>query len=178
MSFKILYIFVEGVDDERFIKTIFEPIFKNQYQLVVKIIQYTHLKNKDLEATIKSVKNNHLVDYLFLCDMDSRGDKTLCITKRKQKVMEKFPNQLEISKIIVVKEEIESWYLAGINFERFKIKKVSDTENITKEEFERMKPKSFDSLSDFKVELLKDYSLDKAISINKSINYLVKKYKK
>ncbi len=39
--------------------------------------------------------------------------------------------------IIIVITEIESWYLAGIDFKKFKIKKnkILNTESVTKEDF-------------------------------------------
>ncbi len=69
--------------------------------------------------------------------MDARGDKDICITNRKEKINNKFSSLLELEKIIIVKEEIESWYLAGIcrssKFD-YEIKISSPTDFVTKGE--------------------------------------------
>lgn len=80
-----------------------------------------------------------------------------------------------------MKEEIESWYLAGIiesNLSKFKISPFTDTQSITKEEFERMRPKNYGSSIDFMVEILKEYSLEQAKILNSSIKYFVSKHVK
>lgn len=133
-----------------------------------------------VEAFVKTCKQKESYDYLFVCDMDARGDKTLCITSRKQKEQNKYGrNLLEINKIVVVKEEIESWYLAGITdaqATRLNIKRLADTTFTTKEEFERMIPKNYVSSNDFMVEILKNYSLEQGMEANSSLNYFAKKH--
>lgn len=178
MSYKELFIFVEGPDDERYINTIIRPLLKEKYSFI-KIIKYASLPKIAIENFIKTYKKQIHTDYLFICDMDARGDNSLCITKRKEKEQNKYGSYLEIDKIIVVREEIESWYLAGItsiNLAKFKVKPFSDTQLITKEEFEKMIPKNFISPNDFMVEVLKEYSLEDAKKNNKSLRYFTNKH--
>jgi hypothetical protein len=78
-----------------------------------------------------------------------------------------------------VKEEIESWYLAGISSAsliKYKINSLGDTEQITKEEFQKLIPKKFESVSDFMIEILKDFSVNNAKMSNKSFAYLIRKH--
>lgn len=178
MSYKELFIFVEGPDDERYIKTVVSPKLEDVFSFV-KIIKYATLSKTIIENFIKTYKKQIHTDYLFICDMDARGAKSQCVTKRKEKEQNKYGSYLEIDKIIVVREEIESWYLAGItstNLIKFKIKNFTDTELVTKEEFEKMIPKNFISPNDFMVEILKEYSIDQAKDVNNSLKYFADKY--
>ena len=179
MDFKQLFIFVEGPDDERFINHVVVPQLQGRYNFI-KLIRYATMKKDAVEAVIKTCKQKGNYNYLFVCDMDAKGDKSLCITSRKLKEQNKYGRKiLETDRIVVVKEEIESWYLAGITEQqavRFKIKLITDTSFTTKEEFERMVPKNFVSPNDFMVEILKEYSLIQAVEVNSSLNYFVNKY--
>jgi hypothetical protein len=177
MSYKQLYFFVEGPDDERYIEKVIKPVLESQYDMI-KVIRYAKLPKIVIENFIRTYKNQPSSDYLFLCDMDARGDQS-CITKRKEKERNKYGNLINSDKLIVVKEEIESWYLAGIttdNATKFKIKTFADTESITKEEFRQMIPKKFLSSNDFMVEILKEYSLEQAQKVNGTLNYFIKKH--
>lgn len=177
MEYKQLYIFVEGPDDERFIHNVILPLLEGNYNHI-KIIKYATLTKSTLENFVKSCNKQPSTDYLFLCDMDARGDKKLCITKRKDRELA-LHSFLNANKIIVVREEIESWYFAGIQsqkLEKYKIKRFDDTQVLTKEHFEKLIPKGFITSSDFMVEILKEYSLEDAITKNKSLEYFVLKH--
>jgi hypothetical protein len=178
MDFKQLYIFVEGTDDERFVETVIKPYLLKHY-VYVKTIPYAKLKKIVIEGYIKTYKKQGSSDYIFLCDLDARGDKSLCVTSKKQSIQNKYGNFLELEKIAVVKEEIESWYLAGItpeNMAKFKIKAFEETESTNKEDFEKMIPKNFASKTDFMVEILKTYSIENAIEYNASLGYFKRKF--
>lgn len=178
MDFKQLFIFVEGPDDERFVNKVILPHLQTKYSFI-KLIKYATMTKMAIEALIKTCKQKMSYDYLFMCDMDARGDASYCITSRKSKAQNKYGQLLETSKIIIVKEEIESWYLAGITTEqatRLKIKLVEDTSLTTKEEFVKLIPQNFISTNDFMVEILKHYSLEQGIEANRSLNYFANKY--
>ena len=177
MDFKQLYIFVEGPDDERFMNRIILPILSEKYNHI-KIIKYAVLQPQIVLNFIKIFKQQSNSDYLFFSDMDARGDTKLCITKRKEKIIAKFSEQLENHKLFIVKEEIESWYLAGISemdAKRFKIKPFYTTDPLTKEDFERLVPKKNFTLNDFRIEILNQYEFEKALSYNTSLQYFAKK---
>jgi hypothetical protein len=178
MHDKQLYIFVEGTDDERFVKQIFKPLLSSAYHHI-KIIRYAQLSPREVVKFVRTIKNQPDSEYLFMCDMDARGDLSICITQRKRKEQARFNYCLDKDKIIVVKEEIESWYLAGITLEnqqRFNIKPFINTETVTKEKFEKMIPKNFTSTNDFMIEVLKGFSLEKAIYFNTTLKYCVVKH--
>ena len=113
------------------------------------------------------------IDYLFLSDFDEFA----CITKRKQLFITSF-KKLDIAKLFIVVNEIESWYFAGLKLEKYKewnIKLFRNTSSVTKEIFEALLPKSFDSVTDFMQEILKNFSIDQACGRNKSFKYFLDK---
>ncbi len=178
MSYKQLFIFVEGIDDERFVNQVIKPVLQAHFHYI-KIIKYAVMTKTEVAKLVNTCKQKEGLAYLFFCDMDARGNKDLCISKRKEKEQNKYGNCLEMDRIVVVKEEIESWYLAGIApvfLEKCKIKPFTDTENISKEMFEKMIPKNFISPNDFMVEMLKSYSIEQATKINLSFNYFKNKH--
>lgn len=89
MSYKQLYIFVEGSDDERYIDKVIRPILLSNYSNI-KVIKYATLLKVTVERFINTYRNQDSSDYLFFCDMDARGDKSYCISKRKEKVQNKY----------------------------------------------------------------------------------------
>ncbi len=178
MEYRQLFIFVEGPDDERYVEKVILPILKEKYAHI-KVIKYAKLPKTVVENFIKTYKKQPSSDYLFLCDMDARGNSALCITKRKEKEQNTFGNLIDRDKLVVVKEEIESWYIAGItpeNLKKLKIKPFTDTQSMSKEEFVRLIPKNFISTNDFLVEVLKEYSLEQAQSLNASLSYFITKH--
>lgn len=178
MDFKQLYIFVEGPDDERYMNRIILPILAEKYNHI-KIIKYAVLQPQVIINFIKTFKKQLNSDYLFFSDMDARGDVKWCITKRKEKIIAKFSDHIENHKLFIVKEEIESWYLAGISendAKRFKIKPFYTTDMLTKEDFERLIPKKTFTPNDFMIEILNQYDFEIALSRNTSLQYFVTKY--
>jgi hypothetical protein len=166
MNYKRLFLFVEGNDDERLIKAVFVPLFEVKYD---KIIIY---KYEERESTLKALFKGFQDDYLFFCDYDSKGDPSFCTTRRKEKELEKYPF-LDNRRIIVVKEVIESWYVAGVataNYKKWKLKTLNDTTSISKNQFNQLVPKGFNR-TDFKVEILQQFALNEAIERNHSLNY-------
>src|SRR5215218_1316481 len=87
-----------------------------------------------------------------------------CVTERKAALLAKY-RRLDFSKVIIVKAEIESWYLAGLDADtcaRLKLREVRDTQTVTKERFFQMMPGEFRSGLDFMVEVLKHHAIDVA----------------
>ena len=172
-SYRVLAVFVEGPDDTLFFKKVLEPRYLIHFQMI-KYIEYAQKTKIEVDILLKSF--SHKGDYLYICDMDARGDKSLCITKRKEKEKDKFKSLNDDKKIFVVREEIESWYFAGIPIEileTYKIKELHSTESLTKEEFLRLQPKFFNYKIDFLNEIINIYSLETAVSKNESLDYFV-----
>ncbi len=113
-------------------------------------------------------------DYIYTADIDD----VPCITAKKQGIQDKLKN-IDEENIAVVIKEVESWYLAGLGnaqSKNLRIRTFSSTDNITKEQFNSMIPKIFDSRIDFMLEILKYFSIQMAKRKNKSFRYFIKKH--
>ncbi len=174
-SYRRLFIFVEGNDDERFIRYVIEPEFMKKYDYV-RIIKYAQEKKDKLCNLIKSIKSMG-ADYLFFADINDAP----CITGKKSKII-KSCKEISPNRVLIVIREIEGWYLAGLSDEdciKLKIKCFSNTDNITKEEFNKLIPKKFSySRINFLIEILNHFSIDEARRKNRSFEYFYNKYLK
>jgi hypothetical protein len=113
-------------------------------------------------------------DYIFLRDMDMAA----CVTLQKERTQEIY-TELDGNRLIIVRTEIESWYLAGLDESKqnkLKIPIYNHTDNVTKEQLDSLKPKPFVSRIDFMIEILKHYSVDTAQNQNTSFNYFFSKH--
>ena len=90
-----------------------------------------------------------------------------------------FYSNLEWDKTFIVKEEIESWFIAGLDtsLSQFKNFKVPDkTDFITKEDFDLMIENNSNLVKeDFLLELSHYYDIDLAMKRNTSFNYFINK---
>ena len=169
MRYKRLFIWVEGPDDKRFFDELIKPIFEKKYNLV-EVREYAELKREKIDNFLRSIKAMN-ADYFYVTDINQAP----CITAKKEKVRGKFKN-LDEDRIIVVIKEIESWYLAGLddaNSRKFRISSFRKTDGITKEQFNVLIPKNFDSRIDFMFEILKCFSTEIAKQKNKSFRYFL-----
>ncbi len=170
-----LFIFIEGKQDKIFVDYVLTNYLSKEKSLSVHPIPYAKKTRSKINRNIKS-KSDH---YLFLSDLD--GDKTPCITFKKDSRMKEYDN-LDYNKIIIVKEEIESWFLAGIDseieqFKRFNI--PSNTDLITKEDFDEiLKKHSIDNKNEFLIEVGKNFNLELAAKRNTSFKYFLEKISK
>jgi len=172
-----LYILLEGTDDERYFNAVIIPHFKTKYKKV-NSIRYANMPKNIFIKYIKTFQEQGS-DYIMFTDLDSQGDKNYCVTKRKNKIIKNYKSKIKQDQIIVIKEEIESWYLAGItqaDLKIYKIKKQNNTELVNKEQFKQLIPKDFTSTMDFMIEILKEYALDYAVGINNSLKYFSEKF--
>jgi hypothetical protein len=177
VKYRRLHIFVEGPDDRRFFEEIVVPKLKNKYDRV-DIREYSREPPEKIEKEIESIKENGW-DYIFISDINNSP----CITHKKEKIKKTIKN-IDEEKIVVVIKEIESWYLAGLGeneAEKWKISiaKISTTNNLTKEDFNRLIPNEFKgSGKAFKMAILKRFSIEKAKERNKSFKYFIEKFVK
>ncbi|MEA5537160.1 hypothetical protein [Crocosphaera sp. XPORK-15E] len=179
MTYKQLFIWVEGPEDERFVEKILKPCFQESYNKisVIKYSQKTSKFKKDFISSIIAMGTK--ADYFYLADIDS----FTCITTKKNKIKQEITN-IDTNKIIVVCKEIESWYYAGLDkvgFETLgipKSTKYQNTDNLTKEQFNQSIPKKFDSRIIFLLEILNLYNLENVIEnkTNQSLMYLINKH--
>ncbi len=172
--YKMLFIYVEGLDDKRLFDEKIVPIFKKRYEWVT-VRPYAAMCPKKRYNFIKGVKEMN-ADYFYTGDMDT----ATCITLKKQDIINTVSN-VDADRIIIVIKEIEGWYLAGLtdeNSKKLKISPLKNTDTITKEDFNGLIPKKFNnSRIDFMVELLKYFCISTAVSKNKSFRYFVEKHK-
>jgi len=172
MVYKHLFIWVEGVDDQRFFERIVKPILNKIYDCV-EIIEYAYMKNEKIVNFLNSIKSMH-ADYIFVTDINSSP----CVTTKKRDLKNRIAN-IDEGKIIVVIKEIESWYLAGLDDMALKkcgFKKCNNTNDITKERFNDICQKKFGSHVDCMIELLKFFSLEVARQRNSSFSYFYQRY--
>jgi len=180
----ILYILVEGIEDETFFKNIIKPILEKKLKInyieTYKYAQKTPDKVKTFFESIKgmSKKGTMDVDYIFVADIDNSP----CVTEKKKELKERYRN-IDEKKIIVVKKEIESWYIAGADLngdwcKKYRIrclKNKNNTDNLSKEDFNSLIPNISLRLN-FISEILNHFSVQTAKQKNSSFEYFTKKY--
>lgn len=86
---------------------------------------------------------------------------------------------IEKDNIIVVVKEIEGWYLAGLSAKisrKLGIPHVKDTNDMTKEDFNRLMPKKIGSRIAFMEKILKVYDIEIAKRKNESLRCFLDKY--
>ena len=176
--YRRLFILIEGPDDGGFFRRIIKPIFEYRYDYVdiFEHAQKPYKITKNFIDNINSMASDEIMaDYIFVTDIDDAP----CITFRKQVKQNKLEN-LDKDKILVVIKEIESWYLAGLDSEcckKLRISSPNNTNDIAKEQFNRLIPKKFEeSRIDFLQEILKYFQVEIAKQKNASFRYLLEKY--
>lgn len=172
MAYKRLWVLLEGNDDERFFDGIIKPKLSHQYNSI-QVWQYAQEPVKRTKNFLKSIKAMNS-DYFFLVDIN----RLPCVAAKKNRIKRKYGAIIDLENIITVVKEIESWYFAGLDnktCQELGLSPLGDTDQITKEDFNSLIPKRFDSRINFMLEILKVFSLDIAIQKNKSFDYFMKK---
>lgn len=168
----VIHVFLEGEDDERFLNKIIKPELLKKYSKI-NIFKYAQTPRPTLEKFVAILKNSHAT-YIFFSDMD----RATCYTKRKARVKSKTVKNIDSTKVIIAKAEIESWYLAGLdqhNATSLNIQHFRNTENITKEDFNRICKKYTSRIYCMTI-ILEKFSLDIAKTQNKSFKYFCDKF--
>ena len=166
-----VFLWVEGQDDVLFAKKILKPIFKSYYRRV-EIRQYAQIKAKKLQQLILAIHEIGDENIVF-ADIDHHP----CVTSKKSYLTYRFKH-VPSSLMFIVIQEIEGWFLAGLNAEMSKklgMRLLPSTNHITKEHFIELKPKSGTRLT-FMHKILADYSLEQAMKKNQSFHYLCKRF--
>ena len=163
---------MEGVDDERFFNKIIKVELSKKYSRV-KVYQYAQTTRRNLEKFIDSLKKSGCA-YIFFTDLDM----IRCYTRRKEQIKSKTAKNIDNERIAVVRTEIESWYLAGLdqnNTSILGIQYFSNTDEITKEIFAQIH-KKYSSRIDFMTTVLENFSIDIAKTQNDSFRYFCDKF--
>lgn len=164
----LLFVFVEGNDDERFFNSIIRPILQRKYSQI-RFWKYAKKKFEKRKRFIKSIQSMK-ADYMYVTDINEAP----CITVKKEDIMQKIG--IGKDKIVVVVREIEGWYLAGLHAEdskRLGIEEINDTNDITKEDFNKLIPKKIKSRLVFMKKILRIYDTKIAKEKNKSFKYFL-----
>ena len=172
-SFRRFTLFVEGDDDQRFANSVLRPLLEPVCDYL-EIYQYAQKRPSDVRRYIRSLDRIPDADYLFIADFDQGP----CVTLRKSRLIDRY-GSLEIERILIVRREVESWYLAGLDsdaYEEFRLPTLRNTDGITKERFDGLIPSRFDSRTDFMVEILNRYDVEAARGRNESFNYAMGKH--
>jgi len=172
MRHKRLFLLIEGDDDQRFFETVIKPRFEKKYSSVA-IWKYAQQKRKKVGAFLRSIKSMG-ADYVYSSDIN----RSPCVMHKKQEIQGRLKT-IDSDKIVVLIQEIESWYLAGLDTaasKRLGIPTYKTTNDLTKEDFDDLIPSGFDSRIDFMVEILKCFSTETAGQKNRSFDYLLKKH--
>jgi len=167
-----LFILVEGQDDVRFFGRIVKPLLAPRYDSV-EILAYACTKRDKVNRFLQSVSQMKN-DYIFVADIDFEHS----VRDKKQILYYRF-NSIDGKSIVIVIKEIESWYYAGISGNLARELGVSDTsstDDLTKEDFNRLIPRRFDSRIDFMFEILKSFSMETAARKNHSFDFFTSRY--
>jgi len=177
MCYKLLFILLEGDDDERFFEKILKPLLQKRYS-TTKFWKYSQKPRKH-EKTVNFINsiNSMKADYIYARD---RNDAP-CITAKKEKITRELNHIVTKDKILVVVKEIESWYHAGLDENTSKKlnirKEIRTADGITKEEFNQLIPKNMPRI-EFMRKILKNYDVEIAKERNKSFGYFLNKWGK
>jgi hypothetical protein len=172
--FTEIYFLIEGNDDLRFLQRIAEPILKERYDYIG-YFQYTRRPKKKVQGFIRSVISRK-ADFLCMTDIDVSP----CVTAKKEQIKKDKLGTLDDSRILVVKSEIESWYLAGLDDERcrrLRLPAHRETESVDKEQFRQsLSGSKLGCTINCMIEILKNYDIATAKSRNGSFDYFHRKY--
>lgn len=177
MSVKVLFVLLEGPTDEKFFSNILKTHLDDN--TIVRPWQYSRqrkAKTLSLIRSIESMKAKSLPwDYIYSKDFNG----AICLTEKRNNIIEYFsvsPTRQIIAeeRMIIVVEEIESWYLAGVsrNFLLdLGVKKwINMTDNVTKEKFVNFIPKRMPDLV-FRSKIVADFDVELAKNRNRSFGY-------
>ena len=185
MSYRTLFILVEGRDDARFFERVVRPICEEDYNHV-QFWQYSQQEKGKVNRylySIKAMQTAGAADLIIVADLDESP----CVTDRKMRILSNFRSlSMEndrLSKtrrsprVLIVCKEIESWYLAGLTDNDCKKMGIpdslNDTDHLSKEKFLGLMPERFGSKTDFMLAILDLFDLDTARSRNRSFRYFM-----
>jgi hypothetical protein len=163
------YVLLEGDRDADFFNSILYQLFKKKFR----IIEEWKYSQEEIEDTRKFINKAKKGTCIFLHDFD----KSNCFTEVK-KVVKDLWAELDETEIHIVKDEIESWYLAGISIKSSKKMGITNqhlnTENISKGDFLNLKPRGM-TKTVFYETFLMSYDLEKAKDRNLSLKRFIEK---
>ena len=103
----MLYVFVEGPDDERYFEAVYGDFFRERFGGFSTVL-YAQEKRKKINGFLSNIPNMPDSEYIFFGDADGKS-----LEERKSDLIEKYTS-LSGDRVYVVQFEIESWYYAGV----------------------------------------------------------------
>jgi hypothetical protein len=169
MGFKALYLFVEGDDDARFVRSVISPRLSNRYDWIG-TFQYAQKKPAKVSSYLRNIKAMG-AEYFLLADINSCP----CFPEKRQDLLKRF-TELEGGRVVIVVKEVEGWYLAGVPADNpWGVRVPADTTDLTKEQFDAALPKPFNSRTSYMVEILKLFEIETAAARNPSFQYFARR---
>ena len=170
--FHRFFLIVEGPDDSALATTVIRPLILGScpvdYVDVVSWATYSKRERRELIRSIVAMG----ATYLVIADLDEG-----CVTLRKQKLTRSMP-YLDALRLVIVRREIEAWYLAGAPLSvtrRLVSHRTDSTDDIRKEQFEQLLDESGLDLELTKAEILLAFVVLSARQRNTSFEYLMQK---
>ena len=170
-SYRMLWLLVEGADDSRFCDAVVKPAFGSTYNHVA-TWEYSQRKPSERAKFLRSIGFID-ADYLLFGDIDERP----CVTSTKETITNRFAG-LTWDRIVVVRREIEAWYLAGLDEASLcdlGLDRVRNVDEVTKEQFDRIVGGKVNHTSTM-VEILKRYDVEVARQRSLSFRYFWQKH--
>ena len=165
------FLLVEGFTDKLFAERVLGPaLVRCGKASQVSIVEHARKSKKQVSDIVRSA-NAMDAGYLYLADLDD----TVCKARKKALTCDTHPC-LSTPNVLVVVQEIEGWYLAGLDrrvCQQLGMEYIPRTDNITKEQFQSLRPGRFKDAQDFMMEILKHFDLRHALveARNTSLSY-------
>ena len=156
----------------RFFETIIKPRFEHAFDSV-ELITFACTKSVKVDRFIRGINAMHH-SYIIVTDIDFEKS----VNDKKITILSRF-SEADYRKIMVIIQEIESWYLAGIddaNAKALGIHAPARTDFVTKEHFIKWIPRYYPSKIAFMIEVLKHFSLSVAVEKNKSFRFFIEHF--
>jgi len=162
-----LYVFVEGLNDVRFVDAILKPrIEAASCCFPVVTVQYSSKSSNYVRRYLDSIAAQG-ASLIFFRDLDNAP----CISSRIDSFHSHFPF-IDRDQILVVCKAIESWYVSGVDQIAGIPLNIKNFNKIDKQQFLQRIPKKYNGTAlEFQLEILGNYSLDNAQGRNASLRY-------
>ena len=170
-GYRRLWLLVEGADDSLFCQEVLFWSFQETFDHV-QTWEYSQRKPAELVGLLRSIRSMN-ADYLLFGDMDERP----CVTATKEAITNQFSG-LTWDRVVVVRQEIEAWYLAGLDEEAHRelgLARVRNVDEVAKEQFDRLVGGE-EEHTNAMVEILRHYDVEVARQRSPSFRYFWQKH--
>ena len=169
MPRRVLFLFVEGLDDERFAERVIAPRCKRSVYGDVIVRDYARRPDDDVNELLSVIRaHGGAFDYRLFVDRDYEhyhSDDAVIASLRRR------IGAVDPARVYIVRPEIEAWYLAGLDRAACQALgiayRVQGADAITKEIFDSMRPSRY-KRADFMAEILKRFAIAEAKRNNSS----------